>query len=252
MRILWFVFIRIWITKTNPCVSVKEKSRTKQKKPQGSDDLEQSCKEGQAPLQPETWGGSTAAAQDTTQFVFGSGVTHSKVLPAHQHSLHSAIHPANLLVRGWMGRHQHSPGHSSAAALQGLEQEQDPPSPELRAQICHNLGEHPFHPCCSPLQEPLLYPDSSASNKEMTLLLCRQISKDSRRLFPHKTEGGKRGHPAQGPPERAEVSDSSFCNLNPHIILQWQRRGGKWDVSCACPGWVWQRPKNLKTRRKAT
>lgn len=194
----------------------------------------------------------------TRQFVFGSNVIHTKVLPGHQHSDHSTIYTGKPLpTRGWMGRHQYTPGQSRAqqcccspgAVWEGTRSTK----PQPRAQICQNLGNTHSIPAAPHCKSSCSTLTLAASNKEMTLLLCRQINKDKRRHLPHKIEGEERGHPNQGPPERAEVFDSaasvtSTCTSS----FSGKGDGGMWDVSCACPSWVWQRPKNLKTRGKAT
>lgn len=105
-------------------------------------------------------------------------------------------------------------------------------------------GEHPFHACCSPLQEPLFYSGSrSIQRGNDPLGKEKALSSQSRR--------GK-GGPAQGPPERAEVFDSAASVSSTSASLFSGKGDGKWDVLCACPSWVWQRPNNLKTRGKKT
>lgn len=80
---------------------------------------------------------------------------------------------------------------------------------------------------------------------------CKRVK---RRHFPSSTGKGRGGAQHRGPPGRAEVFDSVEQLLwpqptrHPSLVMEM----GKRDVSRACPSWVWQRPKHVKSRGKAT
>lgn len=107
-----------------------------------------------------------------------------------------------LPMRGWMGRHQHTPGQPSAQHCSCSPWAvAEPPAlcqkwwegtgstkaqPQWpRAQVCQNLGSTHFIPAAPHCKSPCSTLILAASNKESTLLLCRQINKDKRWHIPH-------------------------------------------------------------------